>query len=142
MFPNEKFQIYFPDAEIPEELPFAYRSCCLKISSFVIIRNVLEEYKMVPMLRKRVGNETGLILDLASYLFVKKENAGQYNPDIAFTHPLFTEKMTIYSDSKVSRLLNLITKDRCISFLDGWNKNRDHKGRIYISYDATNKKRR
>lgn len=24
MFPNEKFQDYFPDAEIPDELPYAY----------------------------------------------------------------------------------------------------------------------
>ena len=47
--------------------------------------------------------------------------------------------MTIYSDSKVSRLLNSITKDQCISFLDDWNRNRDHRGRIYISYDSTNK---
>ena len=47
--------------------------------------------------------------------------------------------MKIYSDSKVSRLLNSITKDQCIGFLDEWNENRDHKGRIYISYDSTNK---
>ena len=64
MFPNEKFQVYFPDAEIPEELPFAYRSCCLKIGSSVIIRKVLDEYKLIPMLMKRFGNDTGLILDL------------------------------------------------------------------------------
>lgn len=139
MFPNEKFQIYFPDAEIPEELPFAYRSCCLKIGSCVIIRKVLDEYKLIPMLRKRFGNETGLILDLVSYLIVEEDNAGQYYPDFAFTHPLMTEKMTIYSDSKVSRLLHSMTKDQCIGFLDDWNRGRDHKSRIYISYDSTNK---
>ena len=38
MFPNEKYQLYFPDAQIPEELPLAYRSCCLKIGSCVVIR--------------------------------------------------------------------------------------------------------
>ena len=139
MFPNEKFQIYFPDAQIPEELPFAYRSCCLKLGSCVVIRKVLDEYKLAPMLRKRFGDDTGLILDLVSYLIVEEENAGQYYPDYAFTHPLNSEKMTIYSDSKVSRLLNSITKDQCISFLDDWNKHRDHKSRIYISYDSTNK---
>ena len=139
MFPNDKFMVYFPDAEIPEELPFAYRSCCLKIGSCVIIRKVLDEYKLVPMLAKRFGRETGLILDLISYLIVEEENAGQYYPDFAFTHPLFTEKMTIYSDSKVCRLLNSITRDQCIGFQDDWNKNRDHRSRIYISYDSTNK---
>ena len=139
MFPNEKFQVYFPDVMIPEELPFAYRSCCLKIGSCVIIRKVLEEYGLPPMLKKRFGDDTGLILDLVAYLIIEEENAGQYYPDFAFNHLLFTEKMKIYSDSKVSRLLGSITKDQCIGFLDDWNKNRDHKSRIYVSYDSTNK---
>ena len=37
MFPNERFQSYFPEVKLPEELPLAYRSCCLKIGSCVII---------------------------------------------------------------------------------------------------------
>ena len=139
MIPNEKFQIYFPDVELPDELPFAYRSCCLKIGTCVIIRKVLDEYRLQQMLKKLFGDDTGLILDLIAYLIIEEENAGQYYPDFAFTHPLFSEKMTIYSDSKVSRLLNSISKDQCISFLDDWNKNRDHRSRIYISYDSTNK---
>lgn len=139
MFPNEKFQIYFPDVEIPEELPFAYRSCCLKIGSCVVIQKVIDEYKLRPMLQKRFGKDTGLFLDLVTYLIVEEENAGQYYPDFAFDHPLFSEKMTIYSDSKVSRLLNSITRDQTIGFLEDWNKHRDHKSRIYISYDSTNK---
>ncbi len=139
MYPNEQFQVYFPDAKIPDELPYAYRSCCLKIGTCVIIRKVIDEYDLCTMLTKRFGNDTGLMLDLVAYLIVEEENAGQYYPDFAFTHPLFTDKMTIYSDSKVSRLLSSITKDQCIGFLDDWNKKRDHKSRIYISYDSTNK---
>ena len=139
MFPNEKFQVYFPDAEIPEELPFACRSCCLKIGSYIIIQKVVDEYGLRPMLKKRFGDDTGLILDLVAYLVVEEENAGQYYPDFAFTHPLFSEKMTIYSDSKICRLLQSVTRDQCIGFLDDWNRGRDHKSRIYISYDSTNK---
>ena len=139
MFPNEKFQVYFPDVEIPDELPFAYRSCCLKIGSCIVIQKIMDEYKLRPMLAKRFGEDTGLILDLVAYLVIDEENAGQYYPDYAFTHPLFSEKMKIYSDSKVCRLLQSITKDQCIRFLDDWNKDRDHKNRIYISYDSTNK---
>lgn len=78
-------------------------------------------------------------MDLVAYLIVEEENAGQYYPDFAFSHLLFTDKMTIYSDSKVSRLLASITKDQCIGFLDDWNKKRDHKSRIYVSYDSTDK---
>lgn len=112
MYPNEKFQIYFPDAEIPDELPFAYRSCCLRIGSCIVIQKVIEEYDLRTMLTKRFGKEAGLMLDLAAYLIVEEENAGQYYPDFAFSHPLFTDKMTIYSDSKVSRLLNSMTNQR------------------------------
>ena len=39
----------------------------------------------------------------------------------------------------VSRMLNSIGKDQIIRFLDDWNKGRDHKQQIYISYDSTNK---
>ena len=81
MFPNERFQNYFPEIELPEELPLAYRSCCLKIGSCVIIQKILNEYKLVPMLKKRFGSDTGLILDLVSYLIIEEENAGQYYPD-------------------------------------------------------------
>ncbi len=139
MIPNEKFQTYFPDVEIPDELPFAYRSCCLKIGACVVVRKVLDEYRLQQMLKKLFDDDTGLILDLIAYLIIEEENAGQYYPDFAFNHPLFSEKMTIYSDSKVSRLLNSISKDQCISFLDDWNRNRDHRSRIYISYDSANK---
>ena len=78
MFPNEKYHMYFPDTEIPEELPFTYRSSCLKIGSYVVIQKVLKEYKLMPMLRKRFGNYTGLILDLIAYLIVEEENAGHH----------------------------------------------------------------
>lgn len=111
MFPNEKFQVYFPDAVIPEELPFAYRSCCLRIGSYVVIRKIMQEYNLPSMLTKRLGKkDAGLFLDLVSYMIVDEDNAGQYYPDFAFCHPLFSENMTIYSDSKVSRFLNAITR--------------------------------
>ena len=139
MFPNEKYLIYFPNAVITEELPYAYRSCCLKIGTYSVIQKVIDEYKLRPMLKKRFGDDTGLMLDLVSYLIIEEDNAGQYYPDFAFEHPLFSEKMKIYSDSKVSSFLQNISKDQCIGFLDDWNKNRDHKSRIYISYDSTNK---
>jgi UDP-N-acetylmuramoylalanine-D-glutamate ligase len=34
---------------------------------------------------------------------------------------------------------NAITKNQTIGFLDDWNRNRDHKQCIYISYDLSNK---
>ena len=139
MFPNEKFQEYFPDVVIPEVLPEAYRSCCLRIGSYVVIQYVLDEYKLPAMLKRYFKDDIGLLLDLVSYLIVDEENAGQYYPDFAFCHPLFTEGMRIYSDSKVCRFLHSVTREQTIGFLDDWNSKRDHKQRIYLSYDSSNK---
>ena len=139
MFPNEKYSVYFPDAALPEELPETYRSCSLRIGSYTVIRKVMEDYGIPAMLQKRFGIKAGLLLDLVAYLIVDEENAGQYYPDFAFAHPLFSEKMRIYSDSTVSRFLSSVSQEQILGFLDDWNKRRDHTQRIYISYDATNK---
>ena len=139
MVPNENFQTYFPDVLLPEELPEAYRSCCLRIGSYTIIRYVLQEYKLPQLLLKQFGKDCGLLLDLVAYMIVEEENAGQYYPDFAFCHPLFSEGMRIYSDSKICRFLQSVTRDQTIGFLDDWNRRRDHKQRIYISYDSSNK---
>jgi len=139
MYPNEKFQEFFPTAVVPEELPDAYRSCALRIGSYAVIQKVLEQYKIPQMLLPYFGKDSGLILDLVSYMIVDEENAGQYYPDFAFNHPLFSENMRIFSDSKVCRLLKSITREQINLFLDEWNKSRDHTQRIYVSYDSTNK---
>jgi len=139
MFPNEHFQEYFPDAEPDEELADAYRSCSLKIGSYAVIRKILEEYGIPEILRKHFGKDSGLMLDLVSYMIIEEENAGQYYPDFAFDHPLFSEHMRIFSDSKVSRLLKTITRDKMNDFMNDWNRKRDRKQRIYVSYDSTNK---
>ena len=139
MFPNEKYQDYFPETVMPEERPESYRSCALRIGAYAVIQKVLEEYKLPRMLEKRIGLDCGLFLDLVSFMIVDEENVAMHYPDFAFCHPLFSEGMKIYSDVKVSRLLNSISKDQIIGFLDDWNKKRDHRQRIYISYDSTNK---
>lgn len=139
MFPNEHFEEYFPETVVSEELPEATRSCALRIGSYAVIQKILEEYKIPQMLLPHFGKDSGLILDLASYMIVDEENAGQYYPDFAFNHPLFSESMRIYSDSKVCRLLKNMSADKINDFLNEWNRDRDHKQRIYISYDSTNK---
>ena len=71
--------------------------------------------------------------------FVTEDNAGQYYPDYAYNHALFTNDMRIYSDSKISDFLQEVTIDQRIRFLNEWNAKRDHREKIYISYDSTNK---
>ena len=54
MYPNEKYQEFFPDAVMPEERPEAYRSCALRIGSYIIIQKVLNEYHIPQMLQKQL----------------------------------------------------------------------------------------
>lgn len=139
MYPNEKYIDFFPRAVLPEERSEADRSCALRIGSYLVIRKILQEYKLPMILEKHLGKDCGLFLDLVSFMIIEEENVGLHYPDFAYCHPLFSDHMKISSDAGVSRMLNSIGKDQIIRFLDDWNKGRDHKQQIYISYDSTNK---
>ncbi len=139
MLPNDRFQKFFPDEALPEERGDAYRSCSLRIGAHVAIAKVVREYGIDALQRHAFGADAGLVLDLLSYLVVEEENAGQYYPDYAFGHPLFSEGMRIASDSKVCRFLKSVTRDRTAAFQEAWNAKRPKDGRIYISYDSSNK---
>ncbi len=139
MYPNLNYLKFFPDAEIPEERE-ALRSSCLKVGANLVIRKIIDDCELDKLLGKQFGEkDLGLLLDLAAYTIVTEGNAGQYYPDYAYNHPLLTREMKVYSDSKVSDFLNGMKPDQWIGFLNDWNEARDHRERIYISYDSTNK---
>ena len=139
MYPNTSFEKFFPEEELPENLEPAGRSGCLRVGTFLVLRRIIRGYGLDKMIERIIGRDSGLFLDLAAYSIIAENNAGQYYPDYAFNHPLFTEKMRVYSDSKVSCFINGITRDQGIAFQNEWNQNRDHREKIYISYDSTNK---
>ena len=139
MYPNEKFLKYFPRELLPLEKEGRYRSGCLHIGAFLVIRKIISDYHLDEMIARIIGKDAGLFLDLAAYSIITEDNAGQYYPDYAYNHALFTDDMRIYSDSKVSDFLQEVTTDQRIRFLNEWNAHRDHREKIYISYDSTNK---
>ena len=139
MYPNGNFLKYFPQVELPEDLPSSSRSGCLKIGSFLVIQRVLRYYGLIEKIDRIIGKDSGLFLDLAAYAIVTENNASQYYPDYAYCHPLFTTEMKVYSDSKISRFLREVTRDQAIQFQNEWNACRDHTEKIYLTYDSTNK---
>jgi len=139
MYPNEKFLKFFPRDLLPEEKSGTRRSGCLHIGAYLVIRKVISDYQLDVMMTRIIGKDAGLFLDLAAYSIITEDNAGQYYPDYAYNHALLTEEMRICSDSKVSDFIKDVTVDQRIQFLNEWNKKRDHRERIYISYDSTNK---
>lgn len=139
MYPNTNFLKFFPPEELPETKGGAHRSGCLRIGTYLVLRRIIAEYHLDEMIGNIIGKNSGLFLDLAVYSIIAENNVGQYYPDYAFNHPLFTDKMKIYSDSKVSTFINSITGDQSCAFLEEWNEKQDHSQKIYISYDSTNK---
>ena len=140
MQPNQNFLKYFPDAELPEKKNRTSRSSCLRVGAYFVLRKIIEEYNMVELLGGYFEQrDLGLFLDLAVYSIIAENNAAQYYPDYTYNHPLFTNGMKQYSDSTVSDFLNSVTDDQSIGVLNSWNETRNHREKIYISYDSTNK---
>jgi len=140
MQPNQNFLKYFPDAELPEEKNRISRSSCLRVGAYFVIRKIINDYKLLEILGEYfAGKDLGLFLDLAAYSIVAENNAAQYYPDYSYNHPLFTCRMKQYSDATVSDFLSSVTDDQSVGFLNTWNESRDHREKIYISYDSTNK---
>ncbi len=140
MVPNENYVKYFGGLEQPEERSETCRSSCVRIGAFLAIRKILEDYRLPAAIEKYFGTrDGGLVADLVSYSIISENNAAQYYPAYAYNHPLFTEKMHIYSDTKVSDFLVSVTDDQRIGLVNEWNEARDHREKIYISYDSTNK---
>lgn len=139
MYPNKNFAVYFPDVELPEDDRGPVRSNCLKVGAYAVIRKIIRDYDLENLMHQIVGNDSGLFLDIAAYTIITENNAAQYYPDYAFNHPLITQGMKVYSDSSVGEFMKGITIDQRIQFLNLWNAQRDHREKIYISYDSTNK---
>lgn len=138
MIPNQNFFRFFPETETPEQKQSADRSGCLKIGAYLVLKKIISGRHLTEIADQIFGENSGLFLDLAVYSIISENNAGQYYPDYAYNHPLFTEGMRLYSDSKVSDFIKSITRDQCIAFQNAWNSTYDHREKIYISYDSTN----
>ena len=141
MIPNENFLKHFPNTPVASRSATSapLRSSTISVGPHIAFERIIKEYGLRNLLEKCFGDQAGLILDLVSYLIVSEDNAAQYYPDYARKHALFTRDMDIVSDSTVSRLLSGVSKDQITEFLLAWNARKDHRQRIYVSYDSTNK---
>lgn len=140
MYPNPRFYEFFPQHEKPDEIESnPKRSRCIKIGTFLVIRKIIQDYKLDKTLRDLLGDRSGLFLDLAAYAIITEDNSSQYYPAYTYNHPLLTKSMYPYSDSTVSDFLESIQNDDSENFMDKWNESKDHREKIYISYDSTNK---
>lgn len=139
MYPNPNFEKYFPDIVLPDSGKEASNSSCIRVGAIMVIKKIIADYKLREHLQSWDERRQGLLLDLAAYSIINEKNAAQYYPDYAYNHPVLTPNNKIYSDSTISRFLSEIGEDERVSFLNNWNEKRNHREKIYISYDSTNK---
>lgn len=50
----------------------------MRIGTYAVIQNVLNEYRLSEMLKKRNGQDCGLFLDLVSFMIVDKEKISSF----------------------------------------------------------------
>lgn len=140
MQPNQNYLKFFPEVELPEEKDRTLRSSCLRVGTYIVLQKLLRESGIPEMLSQYFSEkDLRLFLDLAAYSIITESNAAQYYPDYAYNHAIYTQDMRIYSDSKVSDFFRSITDNQSVGFLNSWNESKDHREKIYISYDSTNK---
>ena len=54
MFPNPNYYKFFPDEQLPE-LSSSGRSSCLKVGSYIVIKKIIHEYLLQPMIHDIIG---------------------------------------------------------------------------------------
>ncbi|MFR7390421.1 MAG: hypothetical protein ACLUTU_16735 [Blautia faecis] len=82
--------------------------------------------------------DTGFLLDLACYSIIEENNAGQYYPDYAYEHALLHRYEDIYRLESI-RFFQKLKPEQSVGFLNSWNKSKNKRQKIYLSYDSTNK---
>lgn len=140
MQPNQNYLKYFPEVDLPEEKDRTLRSSCLRVGTHIVLQKLFRESGIPEMLSQYFSEkDLKLFMDLAAYSIITECNAAQYYPDYAYNHAIFTQDMRIYSDSKVSDFFRSITDNQSVGFLNSWNESKNHREKIYLSYDSTNK---
>ena len=139
MIPTNRYSMYFYDENLTQDIKDTYRSRCIRVGTYIVFREIIKQKGIFEILESIFEDYAGLIIDLACYMIVDGNNASQYYEDYAYNHLQFTKEYKIYSDSTISKVLNVISDNQRISFLNQWNENRDVKDKIYITYDSTNK---
>ena len=135
----EGFLKYFPDADIPEEIDRSERSPYLNIGPYVVLQKLIRDSNLREILDEYMDEkDTGFLLDLACYSIIEENNAGQYYPDYAYEHALFYPRYEVtVSDSKVSDFFRKLKPEQWVGFLNSWNKSKNKRQKIYLSYDST-----
>ncbi len=138
MHPNEAFFELFPDFSSSNDAE-PIRSSGLQAGLFLAIRKIARKDGIEKKLHSGLLTDTGLLMDLAACQVLNEVNDGNYYDGYAYKHPLFSDRMQIFSDAAVSLFLQELGQEGSADFLAAWNAGRDHRQRICVSFNCADK---
>ncbi len=139
MHPNDTFFAWFPDFDTGSDDSGPVRSSCMQTGLFLAIRRIVKKDGIEKKLYSTFRNDSGLILDLAACQLLNENSNAAYYSSYVYRHPLFADRMQIYSDSALRSFLRGIGQGDVEDFLDSWNAGRDHRQRICVSFNCADK---
>lgn len=135
MYANKNYVAMFAKDSLPEP---PGRSDSLAIGTPLYLKKAASGSGLESALLSVYGeDETGLILDLASYALTEETDAFQHFPTYGFHNALLSGSAV--SDSTISRFLRENIRPSTVQqFLDEWSGQNAGNGRAYVCYDSTN----
>ena len=138
MHPNETFFELFPDFSSDNDAE-PLRSSGLQAGLFLAIRKIARKDGIEKKLHSELWTDSGLLMDLAACQVLNEANDGNFYDGYTYKHPLFSDRMQIFSDAAVSLYLQELGQDQRADFLSLWNAGRDRKQRICVSFNCADK---
>ncbi len=138
MHPNDTFFTLFPDFFNDSDAE-PIRSNCLEAGLFLAISRIARKDGIDKKLDHNLWDDSGLLMDLAACQVLNEASDSSCYDSYAYRHPLFADKMQIYSDAAVSLILQRISKEQIAGFLSSWNAARDHRQRICVAFNCADK---
>lgn len=133
LIPNHNyFEIYGTSEEIID--PFN-RSDFISVGMHAVISRIIDNLGLKELLDSIFDENSKKILDIATYLISRQDNAMYFFEDYGYSHSLFSEKN--FSDNTIGKLFDEVNVKDIDLFIKSWVITHAHDD-IYISYDSTN----
>lgn len=134
MIPNENYHEYFHSEISNNDIVENKRSNVLSIGTYLVINSLLKSSAIQIKMDEIFQEPSDLLIDLAAYSLVYKNCNNLFYNDYINSHPLFTNHMEVFSNSKISNIIENISFRQFSNFIKALNENSDKDQIINITY--------
>ena len=139
MIPNVNYLRLFPNAKASNDVETSLRSDCLYVGAYFALCKIISESSLDILIRKTIGENAELFMDLIVYSIMTENNATLYYQTYAYNHPCITDNVKNYSDLTITSFLRRDMNTQRNAFLDEWVGKQINREKLYISFDLLNK---